>query len=76
MSLNSYHYYNIYCRSMGKLFLIFILAILFSCVKQKNNVETGVEKSIFSNEELKILEPHFESDTNVKEIKAIKIQTH
>ena len=61
---------------MGKLFLIFILAILFSCVKQKNNMETGVEKSIFSNEELKILEPHFESDTNVKEIKAIKIQTH
>ena len=61
---------------MGKLFLIFILAILFSCVEQKNNVETGVEKSIFSNEELKILEPHFESDTNVKEIKAVKIQTH
>lgn len=61
---------------MGKLFLIFILAILFSCVEQKNNVETSVEKSIFSNEELKILEPHFESDTTVKEIKAIKIQTH
>ena len=59
---------------MKKLFLIFIPALLFSCIN--NKIETDFEKSVFSEEELKILEPHFENDTTVKKIKAIKIQTH
>ena len=61
---------------MKKLFLIFIPALLFGCINKKNNIETDFEKSVFSEEELKILEPHFENDTTVKKIKAIKIQTH
>ncbi len=61
---------------MKKLFLIFITALLFSCINKKNNIESDFEKSLFSEEELKILEPHFESDTTVKKIKTIKIQTH
>ena len=66
-----------YIWSVKKLFLIFILTLLFSCINnQKNNIETDIKKSIFSNEELKILEPHFESDTSDEKIKAIKIQTH
>ena len=59
---------------MNKLFLLFIVGVLCGCINKKNNV--GIEKSVFSEDELKILEPHFESDTTATKIKAIKIQTH
>lgn len=66
----------IYILSMRKLYLILITALLFSCINKKNYMETDFEKSVFSEEELQILEPHFKNDTIVKKIKAIKIQTH
>tara|TARA_B100000965_G_C18882880_1_gene452667 strand:- start:238 stop:417 length:180 start_codon:yes stop_codon:yes gene_type:complete len=59
---------------MNKLFLLFIVGVFFGCINKKNNIE--IEKSVFSKEELKILEPHFEIDTTATKIKAIKIQTH
>ena len=55
-------------------YLLFGL-FMFHCCRQ-NNQEQKIKSSVFSREEQKIINTHFQPDTTNPNIESVKIQTH